>query len=260
MTNRAAKLLRAILPEPKTLLDALAPEGWTRSPLHRVFHPTPEQRAEEARRFREVIENPQAGAIHEGTVSDARAPRDTAPDPEREVVELLGMALWDVFSNGNSVVDAEGRAHDLGSFRSAAGLIAQVFEERYPAFGPRDYLDFYMGTTLISHRADLRPLYRWIFDCLRQAGRDWRFVFPRIHAIRLPEAEEEDFEAYDPSRAVQAELERGRREEEFRALKEKLDRMHEQAVARARHLPPPSTVAAYRDVYGVLPEGWPLGP
>jgi hypothetical protein len=177
--------------------------------------------------------------------------------PEREVVELLGLALWDIFSGGHSVIDAEGRAHHLGSFRSAAALIAEVFEERYPALGRREYIDFYMGTVMVAHRADLRPVYRWIFQRLREAGRDWCYVFPRIHVVRLPEEDDTGFEAYDPSEAVRTEFERSKREEEFRALEEKLNRAHDEALERARRMPPPPTVAAYRDVYGVLPEGWP---
>jgi len=56
---------------------------------------------------------------------------------------------------------------------------------------------------------------------------------------------------------VRAELEREKRGEEFRALEEELDRAHEEAVERARRMPPPPTVAAYRDVYGRFPIGWP---
>ena len=217
------ELLLALLREPQVLLEALAPQGWTHSPLGRLSHST----------------------------------GDAVPDPEREVVELLGMALWDVFSHGNSVVDAEGTVHDLGSFRGAAGFIAEVFEERYPALERRDYLDFYMGTTLIARRADLRPLYRWIFDRLRAAGRDWRFVLPRLHVIRLPDIEDSGFESYDPSMAVHAEFEPGQREEELRAFMEELGRLNDEAVERARREPPPATVTAYRDAYGELPEGWP---
>jgi hypothetical protein len=264
MKGNSAEILRALLPKPETLLDALAPEGWVRSPLHRVFHPTAEQRAEEVRRFRRGIEDlsrreaanslPRAD---EGAVFQAQASCDTVGDPAREVVELLGLALWDIFSGGHSVIDANGSADDLGTFRGAARFIAEILEERYPAFGRRGYIDFYMGTTLVAHRADLRPVYRWIFHRLREAGRDWRYVFPRIQIVQLSERDDEGFETYDPSVAVRAELERGKQEEELRALEEKLDRAHEEAVERARHEPPPSAVAAYRDVYGALPEGWP---
>jgi TPP-dependent pyruvate/acetoin dehydrogenase alpha subunit len=73
----------------------------------------------------------------------------------------------------------------------------------------------------------------------------------------LPEIEDSGFESYDPSTAVRAELERGQREEELRALMEELGRLNDEAVERARRDPPPATVAAYRDVYGELPEGWP---
>jgi hypothetical protein len=38
---------------------------------------------------------------------------------------------------------------------------------------------------------------------------------------------------------------------------EELGHLNDEAVERARLEPPPATVAAYRDVYGELPEGWP---
>ena len=167
------------------------------------------------------------------------------------------MTLWDVFSHGNSVVDAEGRAYDLGSFRSSAGYLADLLEQRYPGLGRRDYMDYYMGTALVAHRADLQPVYRWIFGRLRDAGCDWRYEFPRIHVLRFDWEEEAGFESYDPSAAVEAGLLRAAREEEFRRFQEELDRTHEEVLDRARAGPPPGIVAAYRYVYGALPQGWP---
>ena len=61
---------------------------------------------------------------------------------------------------------------------------------------------------------------------------------------------------YDPSRAVAAELERAN-ESSDDDLEVSLDRMHDEAVARARNESLPATVAAYRNVYGRLPQGWP---
>ena len=61
---------------------------------------------------------------------------------------------------------------------------------------------------------------------------------------------------YDPSRAVAAELERTK-ESSDDDLEASLERMHDEAVARARNESLPATVAAYRDVYGRLPQGWP---
>ncbi|CAN5908484.1 hypothetical protein BH11GEM2_BH11GEM2_13210 [soil metagenome] len=44
---------------------------------------------------------------------------------EAEVVQLVGLILWDVFSNSHSVVDADGVEFHLGSFRGSAGFIAE---------------------------------------------------------------------------------------------------------------------------------------
>src|ERR687887_429361 len=78
-------------------------------------------------------------------------------NPAREMVDLVGLVLWDVFSDNHTVFDADG-AFDLGSFRTAAGFLAEEINVRYrPVGGPRDYLDFYMGTMGIGRRADLGP-------------------------------------------------------------------------------------------------------
>jgi hypothetical protein len=57
--------------------------------------------------------------------------------------------------------------------------------------------------------------------------------------------------------AVAAELERAN-ESSDDDLGATLERMHDEAVARARNESLPATVAAYRHVYGRLPRGWPL--
>lgn len=212
------ELLDSFLDPPEVLLAALAPEGWERSPLRRVFHPTPEQVEAKTRRIRRNLRSLGGGGSRRrtaettgeasgegaGTPEPLEAtgleaerpdggladgpPGSDRPDPWREVVELVGSALWDVFSANHSVVDREGRVCDLGSFRGAAGRIADAIDRRYPELDRTyGYLDFYMGTALVSGRADLRPVYRWIFDRLRGQGWDWHYSFPRQVYGRLPE-------------------------------------------------------------------------
>ncbi|MGH7565181.1 MAG: hypothetical protein ACREK5_12280 [Gemmatimonadota bacterium] len=179
-------------------------------------------------------------------------------EPEREVVELVGMALWDIFSDNHSVVDGEGTVYDLGSFRGSGALIAEAIEECYPTLGARyGYLDFFMGTTLVRQRAGLLPVYRWIFEHLKETGCDWRYSFPRLYLVRLREEDAESFEDYDPSEAVRSELERSEMEEELRSLSDALERDYREAIRRARVRPFPATVEAYSRVYGELPAGWP---
>lgn len=104
---------------------------------------------------------------------------------EREVVDLVGLVLWDVFSDNHTVFDGTGD-FDLGSFLGAAGVLAGEINVRYRERGDRrDYMDFYMGTVGLRRRADLTPVYRWVFAGLRAAGCDWRYSFPRIYLVSL---------------------------------------------------------------------------
>ena len=45
-----------------------------------------------------------------------------------EPAELLGLCLWDVFSDNHQVIAADGRVVHLGSFRGSAGVIADFLE------------------------------------------------------------------------------------------------------------------------------------
>lgn len=267
-----AQLLNRFLLAPQELLHAFTPEGWERSPLLRIFHPTPEQLRAEAERMRRNLAELWGRSKPDDTESRGHEPQEprepgepeepAAPrtvKPEREVVELLGCALWDVFSDNHTVVDAEGKAYDLGSFRASGGFIAEAINRRYPGLGARyDYIDFYMGTALCADRADLRPVYRWIFTRLKEASCDWIYTFPRLYLVDLAgPGQDDDMLRHDPSEAVRAELEEADRAEKLEDLAEDLEHAHEEAVRSARHAPLPAIVAAYREVCGALPEGWP---
>ena len=52
----------------------------------------------------------------------AAAYHDSSIETEREVRELVGMCLWDTFSNEHDVVGFDGRIVDIGSWRAPAGL------------------------------------------------------------------------------------------------------------------------------------------
>lgn len=259
-----ARFLDRFLLPPRELLAALAPEGWVRSLLVRVFHPTPEQLAEESERIRRNLAaltgRPEPDASDEDEASeDVEEPLQRSIEPEREVVELLGRALWDVFSENHRVIDSDGTAYHLGSFRASAALIAESINRRYTHLErPYDYLDFYMGSSLSSQRADLRPVYRWIFARLQILGCRWIYSFPRIYLVDLGGlAPDEDASSYDPSEAVRHELESAERARRTEELADELERGYREDVRRARHAPLPTIVAAYRDVFGTLPEGWP---
>jgi hypothetical protein len=247
----------------------IAPGGYENSPLIAVFHPTVEQAYQETlqvhRNLRDLFaKRPPEQAPPEPTFEDVARGHRTAPiDTPREVRELVGLCLWDIFSDGHEVVDQAGRVADLGSFRATGGFLAdfvnrQLGEQRY------DYLDFYMGTTMIAQRADLTAVYAMIFRRLRQQGFDWVYHFPRLYAVdlrplkkALDESKEPDWTNYDPSAALAKEAEEQERDRQIADLRASLDEGYREAVEAAQEKPPPTTVRAYQGVYGRSPRGWP---
>jgi hypothetical protein len=249
------------------LMSELAPDGWDHSLLRYCFHPTPERLYEEAVGVHERMEEMFPARDPEPTPAPTMADivaRHTDPptEPQRELAELLGKCVWDVFSDNHEVITSNGRSFDLGSFRASGGFIAdwlnsQQGTDRY------DYMDFYMGTIWIGGRADLTPVYEAIFRRLHARGHNWVYEFPRLRLVDLRPLQaalgetQPDWEGYDPSRAFQQQQEDVEREREVRQMREQLDEAYREAVDKARQGPPPHTVAAYTNVYGVFPQGWP---
>lgn len=213
------------------VLRELAPQGWALSPLVAIYHPSATQVYEESVRIhrnlaglrRKPDESPTAP---EPTLEEVTANHTPSPvETERECQELVGLCLWDIFSDNHEVIAADGRKIDLGSMRGSAGFLAEVLNAQGgpgPAarpelppelmagmFPPVDnldsataalvdamkkemfgdggytYLDFYMGTAAVSSRADLRPVYEMIFCRLRSRGMDWEYHFPRIQLVDM---------------------------------------------------------------------------
>lgn len=212
----------------------LAPEGWERSPLLAVFHPPVEQVYRESVRFHRNLER-LAGPRSteplppEPTLEEIREQwHDEPVDRQREVRELVGRCLWDVFSDNHDVIAPDGREVHLGSFRAAGDVIADLLNDEVGG-SQYGFMDFYMGTIGINDRADLTPVYVMIFRRLATHGYDWKYAFPRIYAIHF---------GCDHDHML---LEEG----------------HREALEIAKDRPPPATVAAYRQVYGEFPRGWP---
>ena len=173
------------------VLAEIAPEGWMDSTLHFVFHATLDQvhweRVQPHRNLREwQWRSKDGGQEPEPSLEDVRATYGDGPvETEHEVRELVAMCLWDVFSNEHDVVNRDGRLVDIGSWRSAAGFLAeqlnrQTGESRY------DCVDFYMGSFGVSQRADLTPVYEMVFRRLKERLLDWRYSFPQLQLIEFP--------------------------------------------------------------------------
>jgi hypothetical protein len=296
------------------VMRELAPEGWAASPLCAICHPSAEQVYEETIRIRRNLESlplkrrPDAPPPPpEPTLAEIVAEHAETPiEPERELQELVGRCLWDIFCDNHEVVAEDGGHLDLGSMRSGGGFLAEVLnkqdgpkpearpempdylmklmkgdaaqDEKTSAFmaemikemvgdGGYTYLDFYMGTSMMSGRADLVPVYAMIFRRLRARGLDWRYTFPRLYAVDMrplkkqldeqAKGEEPEWSGYDPSAAFEVEQEETQKDREVAELRSSLDEGHRQAVEASRDRPPPATVRAYEVVYGSFPEGWP---
>ena len=94
-----AALFDRIFRAPEELLAVLAPHGWEQSPLFRVLHPTPQQRRDESRALRQRLTALCGKEPERPEPDDDEFADDASPiDPHREVVELIGRVVWDVFS------------------------------------------------------------------------------------------------------------------------------------------------------------------
>lgn len=254
------------------VLAELAPEGWEKSPLLACFHPSPEQVWHEAvqrhRNFEEMRglrrkrepDNPRLAPMQEPTLEEIRNDwKDSPVNASEEVAELVGLCLWDVFSDNHEVIAADGRVVDLGSFRGSAGFLAEYVAGREEDPWGADYVRFYMGTIWIGQRADLTPVYAMIFRRLQALGADWEYQFPEIRVVDFGsrDAGPGRPEEYSPSEAFAKEQEERARQEELAGVRADLAAIHAEARREAMDRPPPATVRAYQHIYGRDPRGWP---
>ena len=129
------------------------------------------------------------------------------------------------------------------------------------------YLAFSMGTGAVSSRADLRPVYEMIFRRLRGRGMDWEYHFPRLQVVDMrplkkqldeqKRGDDPEWAEYDPSSALEEDLQDQKRDEEIAEMRHSLDEGYRESVAEAQDQAPPATVQAYQNVYGQSPKGWP---
>lgn len=253
------------------VLSEIAPEGWEQSPLLPCFHPSLEQRYEEAVQLHRNLEE-LSRAMRRKNASE----REPRPEPtldeirseyrvepvnvQEEVTELVGLCLWDVFSDNHDVTAADGRAVDIGSFRGAGAFLDEhLTRDQEDRWRERDYLRFYMGTIWISRRADLTPVYAMIFRRLRVLGADWEYHFPQLYLTELDPRElgAEQPARYSVSESAAAELQAQKGRAETARFRADIDAMNVQAREEALDREPPPTVRAYRQVYGRDPRGWP---
>lgn len=260
--------LAGLLPDTRDALrEELAPEGWANSPLVDHAFSTPDEQESQARDAMEEVNEMLEDAGEEPVDDDVQAlmfehmhQRDPAPDVgDTGACDVMGMCLWDVFSDNHRVVDPDGVIYDLGTFRASAGTIAEVLNQIYDLGQRYTYIDFYMGASRVEEGEPLRSVYEWIFRRLYERDCKWHYTFPRLYLLSFDREEEipDDPAAYDPSASVERDLEHEENQEEIDELRQELDQMHRDAVEDAKEKPPPLVVQAYRSVFGEWPSGWP---
>ncbi len=284
MDSRAERLTDAEL---HTLFDRLfpegfagadvraevAPKGWEQSPLVACFHPSVERVFEERRQFHQNVAalriagsrrtgqaQVQTEALPVPTLEDVR--REYEPEPvqaDAELTELVGLCLWDVFSDNHDVITADGRVADIGSFRGAGAFLDEHLPGNREGWREGDYLRFYLGTIWINARADLAPVYAMIFRRIRALGGDWVYHFPELGLVDLSglRPDSDSFARYSPNEALAAERKAQKRQAEIARLREDLEEISTRTREDAMDCLPPVTVRAYRQVYGRDPKGWP---
>ncbi|HZR18724.1 MAG TPA: hypothetical protein VFE51_15640 [Verrucomicrobiae bacterium] len=255
------------------VMQEIAPEGWEKSSLFVCFHPSPQQVLNERRKQHRHLEklrrdfpqrkagDPKPELRPEPTMEQVLADWKEIPiNITEEVTELVGLCLWDVFSDNHEVIASDRRIVDIGSFRGASAFLDECIA------GPVDecYFSgefrFYMGSIWISRRTDLTPVYRMIFRRLKSLGADWNYHFPRVYLVDLSplrQAMANQEGPYSPSEAFAKEQEERQSQAELEEARARLDKIHNQACSEAMDRPPPEIVRAYQEVYGRDPNGWP---
>lgn len=257
------------------VLAELAPDGWEQSPLLACFHPSVERVFEESLRMHRNVAALLLGRDRrkpadlttpspEPTLEEVRRQYQAGPvKPQEELTELVGLCLWDVFSDNHDVITADGRVADIGSFRGAGAFLDEHLSRGHGGardgdYHEGDYLRFYMGTMWIASRADLTPVYVMIFRRLRALGADWIYRFPELHLTELtPSDRGAELSSYSVSESAAAELSAQKRRADTERLRTELEEMNARAREEAIDRPPPATLTAYRQVYGHDPRGWP---
>lgn len=175
---------------------------------------------------------------------------------------LIGLAVWDIFSNNHEVISSKHKIHHIGSWRGSGDTISDIINEHFREERTYGYLDFYMGSSFqTANELNLEKIYVAIFKLLKSYGCDWHYAHPRIYLIDFGQKSEEDNPKqanlfYNPNEAIEKELERKKKTDELKELQDKLDEDFDKRVAEAQKEPLPQIIKAFKGVYGYLPKGF----
>jgi len=247
------------------LTNEVMPMGFANSELIQVFHPTAEQRYKEycemEIRFETLFKKKEKREPLKTFEEFVLTIEDTNVDELYEIVSIYGDCLWDIFSNNHTVYNENLESYDIGSFRGSGGFLADVIDKiNLVPDRSFDYLDFYMGSFIAETRANLMPVYEFIFRKLKAKKIDWEYSFPRMGLINFnnDNNDKTEMKDYNPTTSVQKELEREKKNNEMKKFQQQLDDAYNEEYEQARYSKPAKVVAAYYSVYGHWPNGHPL--
>lgn len=260
------RLLIDLLKSLPEIIKEIMPNGFSNSNLIHVFHPTKEQQYEEHREmtirlqtlFKKKKEKPEPVSTFEEFILTIT---DTEVEELYEIVSIYGDCIWDIFSNNHTVYNKNFESYDLGSFRGSGSFIADAIDKINLVPGRIfDYMDFYMGSFIAEQRANLIPVYEFIFKKLKSKKIDWEYSFPRLGLVSFNKHDDEntDIKDYDPGTAMEKEIEKKNEKAEVENLQQKLDDAYREEFDEARYSKPSQVVTAYYSVYNHWPKGHPL--
>ena len=259
--KECTEVLTVIFNDADTLLNRIAPQGWKQSVYFPFMHPVREEKTEDLEKKQAVIDLlnrlKAKGADFDTDIFERKDPNEI--NEREDFFYLLGLTVYDIFSNNHSVIAEDGAEFSLGSMRGSGRFIADFINHNFKVGKTKyGYMDFYMGTEMRDDAVDLKPFYEYIFLKLKNLKCDWIYSFPRLHLVSFTKKEETvNSKDYDPQEAILKQLkekEEAAKAEEFR---NKFDEQFEKEFEAAKYKTLIHVVQAYKNVFQCLPQGHP---
>lgn len=259
------EILKYIFKDAEILLfNKIAPNGWKDSEFVHFLHPTPEQQLEQHKIISDNIRQLTKKDPKEDYKDISEFQQDDLESIKEyeEFLYILGLAIYDIFSNNHEVLASDNKVYDFGSMRGSGHFIADFFNDNVDSLSQQyDYMDFYMGTVWVNSRADMLPFYEYVFQKLKELNCNWKYFFPKLFLMKFGDTFDSSTNQgpadYKPEENLLKELKLKEDDKKVNEFQKKLDEIHSEEYENAKYKPLDKIVEAYRNVYGILPEGHP---